>query len=89
MLFHEFPQHLVLALEFGFQEGDALGVGVGLGAARPLEGGRSVLEQRLLPNWTRRTSKIGGGGQIRLSVQETCHQTCSTMPSVPMMANDP
>ena len=50
MLLHELAQHLVLALDLGLQGGDALGVGVGLGAARgALKSGRGVLEERLLP----------------------------------------
>ena len=49
MLFHELSENLVLAPELGFQHGDPLPLGVGPGAAGPLETRRSVLEQGLLP----------------------------------------
>ena len=49
VLFHELSENLVLAPELGFQHGDPLPLGVGPGAAGPLETRRSVLEQGLLP----------------------------------------
>ena len=49
MLRHQLRQDLVLALDLLFQEGDALLLGLMIGAALGLEGGGPVLEEFLLP----------------------------------------
>src|SRR5262249_45093711 len=52
MLLHEFGQDLVLALQLGLQLGDLVILGGRVGLAAPVvggEGGRTVLEEELLP----------------------------------------